>query len=201
MAGHLGWSSKAEISAEIEARRKEQASFDAEAKEILGANPELLVKIAEGLKLESIDPEDLPRVADSLGQIAGILAGVDESHQLAIRQLVEKLPKQKAAAIAQLSELMNDLTIGQITAVTNEVRRRVALLETFTDRINDERTYEINGDESVHRLLERAMWIVDERYWLDALQSPAPHRGDRGDGKGGQEIREAASGFRLRCRG
>jgi RecB family endonuclease NucS len=61
---------------------------------------------------------------------------------------------------------MNDLTIGQITAVTNEVRRRVALLETFTDRINDDRTYEISGEESVHRLLERAMWIVDERYWL-----------------------------------
>ncbi len=166
LAGHLGWSSKAEIAAQIEARRKDAATFETDAAEILGTNPQLLVKIAEGLKLESIDPKDLPRVAESLGQIAGILAGVDESHQLAIRQLVEKLPKQKAAAIAQLSELMNDLTIGQITAVTNEVRRRVALLETFTDRINDERTYEISGEESVHRLLERAMWIVDERYWL-----------------------------------
>lgn len=166
LAEHLGWSSKEEISAELDARRKAQGDFDAQAAKILGANPELLVRIAEGLRLESIAKEDLPRVADSLGQIAGILAGVDESHQLAIRQLVEKLPKQKAAAIAQLSELMNDLTIGQITAVTNEVRRRIALLETFTDRINDERTYEINGEESVHRLLERAMWIVDERYWL-----------------------------------
>jgi ribosomal protein L40E len=166
LAQHLGWATKAAIAAELDARRQAAADFDSEAATLLQENPALLVKIAEGLKLESIDKEDLPRVADSLGKIARILAGVDESHQLAIRQLVEKLPKQKAAAISQLSELMNELTIGQITAVTNEVRRRVALLETFTDRINDERTYEIKGDESVHRLLERAMWIVDERYWL-----------------------------------
>jgi ribosomal protein L40E len=60
LAELLGWSSRTEIAVEIEARRKEQASFDAKAQAILGANPEMLVKIAEGLKLESIDAEERP---------------------------------------------------------------------------------------------------------------------------------------------
>lgn len=166
LADHLGWASKKKISDEIKARKEASEEFDAEAKGLLVRNPELFAEIAGGLKLDSVSKEDLPGLVDSLGKIAKILAGVDENHQLAIRQLVEQLPKQKAAAISQLTDLMSELTLGQITAVTNEVRRRVALLETFTDRINDDRTYEITGDDSIHRLLERAMWIVDERYWL-----------------------------------
>jgi hypothetical protein len=39
-------------------------------------------------------------------------------------------------------------------------------LNLFKERVLDERTYEIRGDGSIHRLLEQAMWIVDERYWL-----------------------------------
>jgi RNA polymerase subunit RPABC4/transcription elongation factor Spt4 len=166
LAEHLGWASKEKVAAEIRSRKRVSKQLEGDAKALLKENPELLADIAQGLKLDEISQEDLPRVAESLGKIAKILAGVDESHHLAIRQLVEKLPKQKAAAIRQLTDLMNELTIGQITAVTSEVRRRVALLETFTGRINDERTYEITGDESIHRLLERAMWIVDERSWL-----------------------------------
>jgi len=34
------------------------------------------------------------------------------------------------------------------------------------ERALDDRTYEITGEGSIHRLLESAMWIIDERYWL-----------------------------------
>ncbi|MEJ7792013.1 MAG: hypothetical protein WKF65_08600 [Gaiellaceae bacterium] len=47
--------------------------------------------------------------------------------------------------------------------MTNEVTRRVGLLTLFREQVLDERTYEITGDKSIHRLLGRAMWIVDER--------------------------------------
>src|SRR5690606_19979447 len=66
----------------------------------------------------------------------------------------------------QLGDLMESLTLGQISAVATEVQRRVGLLETFSERARDEKTYEISGAGSIHRLLEQAMWIVDERYWL-----------------------------------
>jgi hypothetical protein len=38
--------------------------------------------------------------------------------------------------------------------------------QALRERVLDDRTYEITGDGSIHRLLEQAMWIVDERYWL-----------------------------------
>jgi len=80
--------------------------------------------------------------------------------------LVKQLPAQGEKAIEQLTDLMEELTVGQIAAVTGEVARRVGLLKLFNERVLDDRTYEITGEGSIHRLLERAMWIVDERYWL-----------------------------------
>src|SRR5205807_1863770 len=65
-----------------------------------------------------------------------------------------------------LSDMMEQLTLRQITAVAAEVQRRMELLALFKKRMVDDRTYEIRGDGSIHRLLEKAMWIVDERYWL-----------------------------------
>jgi hypothetical protein len=64
------------------------------------------------------------------------------------------------------SIILITLTLRQITAVTNEVNRRVGLIKTFKERVMDDRTYEIRDAGSIHRLLEQAMWIVDERYWL-----------------------------------
>lgn len=79
---------------------------------------------------------------------------------------MKKLPEQGATALNQLSDLMEELTVGQIAAVTTEVQRRANLLKLFKERCLDEKTYEIRGEGSIHRLLEQAMWIVDEHYWL-----------------------------------
>jgi hypothetical protein len=166
LAQHLGWASRQKITSELKSRSRDGKEFDKQARDLLARRPKLLVEIVKGLKLDKISDEDLPRVGESVIEIAEILAEVDDSHRHAIGQLVQRLPKQKESAIRQLTDLMDELTVGQIAAVATEVRRRVGLLETFTDRINDDRTYEISGDGSIHRLLERAMWIVDERYWL-----------------------------------
>lgn len=46
------------------------------------------------------------------------------------------------------------------------MRSRIETIELFEKQVNDDRTYEIIGDNSIHRILEWAMWLVDERYWL-----------------------------------
>lgn len=166
LAEHLGWKTKQAVRKEIKAQQEKRDSLGAEARALVERDPRLLKEIVQGLRLERIDEEDLPKLGQALGDIARILIGVDESHRLAIRQLVERLPDEGESAIRQLSELMDELTIGQIAAVTSEVQRRVGLLDLFSERVLDERTYELTGDNSIHRLLERAMWIVDERYWL-----------------------------------
>lgn len=65
-----------------------------------------------------------------------------------------------------MSELLKTWSLKQITSISNQVIERVRTLELFKDRVLDDRTYEIRGDDSIHRILERAMWIIDERYWL-----------------------------------
>ena len=126
----------------------------------------ILSKILEGIDFMKVDAEDLPEVARQVGALAEVLVGAERGMRLAIEGVVKKLPKQGKKATESLSDLMDQPTLRQITAVTAEVQRRLETLSVFRNRILDERTYEIRGDNSIHRLLEGAMWIVDERYWL-----------------------------------
>lgn len=166
LAPYLGWKTTQAVKKEIAAQQQKAAALDREARELAERDPRLIAEILRGLKLDKIAEDDLPKLGETIGEVAQILLGVDESHRHAIQQLVKKLPAQGELAIRQLAQLMEELTIGQITAVASEVRRRVGLLNLFKERVLDERTYEITGDGSIHRLLEKAMWIVDERYWL-----------------------------------
>jgi hypothetical protein len=36
----------------------------------------------------------------------------------------------------------------------------------FEKLVLDDKTYELKGDRSIHRVLAGAMWLVDERNWL-----------------------------------
>jgi len=166
LARFLGWKTTAAVEQELSARNEATVEIDGTIRDLAAKNPRLLAEIVKGIRPEHISDEDIPQLGEALGEIAQILLNVDESHRQAIRQLVKKLPKQRELALRQLSELMEELTVGQITAVTSEVKRRIGLLLLFKEQVLDERTYEIRGEKSIHRLLERAMWIVDERYWL-----------------------------------
>lgn len=162
----LGWRTTQAIRKTIKEKQAESKETDALLQELAASNPRIIAQLVKGLESTKISDEDVGQLGESIAEIAEILVAADETHRLAIREIVKKLPGQGKTALHQLSDLMEDLTLGQITAVTSEVKRRAGLLELFRDRVLDERTYEITGDGSIHRLLEQAMWIVDERYWL-----------------------------------
>jgi len=166
LASFLGWNTPEEVAEQLEAARKKSQRTAANVDGVVGGNPGVVVELLKKVKFDAVAQEDLPQLGAAIADIAEILVGIDESHRSAIQQIVKKLPAEPELAIRQLSALMEELTITQITAVTSEVQRRVGLLKVFRDRVLDERTYEIRGDGSIHRLLEQAMWIVDERYWL-----------------------------------
>lgn len=154
LAPYLGWKTTQAVKKEIAAQQQKATALDREARELAERDPRLIAEILRGLKLDKIAEDDLPKLGETIGEVAQILLGVDESHRHAIQQLVKKLPAQGELAIRQLAQLMEELTIGQITAVASEVRRRVGLLNLFKERALDERTYEITGDGSIHRLLD-----------------------------------------------
>jgi hypothetical protein len=166
LAPFLGWRSAEEIAQDAAGRDQEKKRLGKDLSAAAKANPALIPEILKNLRLDDVDDEDLPQLGKSIADIAQILIGIDDNHRRAIQQLIKKLPDQGAKAIDQLTELMEELTIGQIAVVTSEVQRRVGFLKLFRERVLDDRTYEITGDNSIHRLLEQAMWIVDDRYWL-----------------------------------
>src|SRR5439155_17743234 len=129
-------------------------------------DPAILARILEGIDFKRVSAEDLPEVSRQVGAVAEALIAAERGMRLAIEAVVKKLPKQGKKATEALADLMDQLTLRQITAVTAEVQRRLETLTLFKSRILDDRTYEIRGANSIHRLLENAMWLIDERYWL-----------------------------------
>lgn len=166
LAPFLKWKTKKQVAKTIATIKTSEAGSTKSAASALSQHPELLAQIVAGIDPTKISDEDVPELAKALAGVAAVFTSIDETLRTSIAMLVKELPKEGSKAISQLGELMGTLTLGQISAVASEVQRRVGLLETFSDRVLDESTYEIRGDNSIHRLLEQAMWIVDERYWL-----------------------------------
>lgn len=150
----------------IEGTETSEQRQDKALRDVADTDPLKLVRLLKGIRLDKVTDNDLPQIADALSEIAEVLVGADEGLRRAIRQLVAQLPKQGEKAVRQLSDLMGSLTLTQIASITSEVKRRIGLLELLKERALDDRTYEITGEGSIHRLLESAMWIIDERYWL-----------------------------------
>lgn len=89
-----------------------------------------------------------------------------ERFKTAFKEVVGKIAKQETRGMHELSDLMEKWNLFQITSLTNILKNRLDTIETFEKLIHDEKTFEINTDNSIHRILEKNMWLIDENYWL-----------------------------------
>jgi ribosomal protein L40E len=166
LSPYLKWSTKADLARTLKERSGGEKALDRQLRRLSGDDPTIIEKILKGIDFKKLSPEDFPEVARQVSSVAQVLVGADRQMRLAIEEIVKRLPAQGKKATEGLTELMEQLTLRQITAVSAEVQRRMELLALFKKRMLDDRTYEIRGENSIHRLLENAMWIVDERWWL-----------------------------------
>ncbi len=157
----LGWKTKKEILSILEKEK-----YKENAKTLSENHPEFVNEIINNIDFSSADEKDILRISDAIGSLLKALQNADDSFVNATKKLIEQLPKQGKRAIEDLTELLRQWTLRQITAISSEVKYRLDTIGIFSKAIMDDKTYEIRGDGSVHRILENAMWIVDERYWL-----------------------------------
>jgi hypothetical protein len=108
------------------------------------------------------DPDQAARADETIGAETTL----DRRLVPAYRRLMKRLPNESAKALEELEHLLRSWSLHQITRVTAEIRRRLDLIALFEELVLDEKTYELKGERSIHRTLESAMWIIDERYWL-----------------------------------
>lgn len=188
----IGWQTKESINQILGNAIKTISSDKSSIKTINREFAKIIKGIIKRLDFKKIDEKNHKYIMEILGSIAQVITKSDEAFQVSFKNIIKQLPKQEKIALDQLDDLLRDWTLKQITGVTQIVRERLNEILRFESAADKDKTYEIKGDNSIHRILERAMWIVDERYWL--LHSNETLRKIVGD----QIVKEYKNNERLR---
>jgi RecB family endonuclease NucS len=125
-------------------------------------HPEVIEQFL-ALKVEHLDYNYIFSLFETIGKT--IIRGNDRI-KFAFKEVREKIANEDAKGMQELSDLMDKYNLLQIASVTNLVKQRIEIMNTIEKLIHDENTYEIRTDQSIHRVLEKNMWIVDEQYWI-----------------------------------
>lgn len=161
----LGWRKKGDIIEGIKAEVKEDKKNKREVKAIINDNPqfsnEFIKTIAQNIKVA-----DHERIQEFAKYIFELGSTYDEVYLASIKQVFDNLKNENALTVASLADLLKEWNLKQINDVSREVKRRIKEIELFVEKIQDDKTLEIKGDNSIHRILERSMWLLDEKYWI-----------------------------------
>lgn len=163
----IGWKAKASLVESIAEKKKTEGKADkGTLKTLVTQHPDFLRDAVQALDVSKLSKSDTAELVRVMQELTNAMQGLDEGFKAAFLNVVKKLPAQGKRALEELEALLNDWSLRQVTTVTQQVRSRLETIELFKERITDPKTYEIRGDNSIHRILENAMWLVDERYWL-----------------------------------
>ena len=180
----LGWQSARQLVDEIEAAnaKTDDAGMSSQDnyRKLIESHPDILKKLVGAIDPASLSGKEFDRVVEMLGDISDALTNANAGFREAFTTVVKKLPTQKQRALEDLGLLLQGWSLQVVTNVAQQVKARVETIELFEQQVQDEKTFEITGDRSIHRILERAMWMIDERYWL--MQSNNTLRKFIGDG-------------------
>jgi len=166
LAPFLNWKAKSELVASLQDSSKTEKATKKTLKALVGERPEIVRQIVEAIDTSRITDENVGEFLDVAAQLADAVGGLDKRFKDAFISVIKKLPREKRRALEDLEHLLGQWSLHQITTVAQQVRARLNTIELFRKQILDDRTYEITGSNSIHRILEASMWLIDERYWL-----------------------------------
>ena len=178
----LGWKTTGELIKAIRDRRTKDGTTGNEIWELVEAHPDILKKLVGAIDPQKISSKEFENVVETFGEISDAFTNVNAGFREAFLGVVKKLPKQRQRALEDLRLLLEGWSLQVVTNVAQQVKARLDTIDLFEAQIQDEKTFEIIGDKSIHRILECAMWLIDERYWL--LQSNKTLRKFIGDEMG-----------------
>ena len=167
----LGWKTTGELVESIKSKTKagKRSAAGDDYRKLMESHPDFLKKLVGAIDPEKLSSREFDSVVETFGDISDALTNANAGFREAFLGVVKKLPKQKQRALEDLELLLEGWSLQVVTNVAQQVKARMDTITLFEEQIQDEKTFEITGDNSIHRILERAMWLIDERYWL--LQS------------------------------
>ena len=128
------------------------------------AHPDFLKRLVSTINPQKISGKEFESVVEIVSEISDALTNVNAGFREAFIGVVKKLPKQKQRALEDLDLLLKGWFLQVVTNVAQQVKSRLDTIALFEAPIENKKTFELAGDNSIHRILERAMWLIDERY-------------------------------------
>lgn len=175
----LGWKTKQQLIQQVQEKQKAGRRTKQDLRQLVSEYPDFLKQVVASIDAAKLGKQDMDSLVAVMGQLADAASNANAGFRQAFLSVVRKLPEQGQRALEDLELLLQGWSLQQVTSIAQQVQSRIETIELFKKQIKDPRTYEIRGDNSIHRILERAMWLIDERYWL--LQSNATLRTFIGD--------------------
>ncbi len=109
---------------------------------------------------------DIKYLSDLLDILGENIVSSNERLRVAFKEVMQKISKEDAKGMQDLADLMKHWNLFQIASISSLVKSRLETIQTFEQMIHDENTYEIDTPDSIHRVLEKSMWLIDENYFL-----------------------------------
>ncbi len=168
-AKELGWEYDEKKEVKITEDKNDNVSFENkdlnvpdDVIDFIEENPDFVKKVIS-LNIKSKDKNFLYELQEIIDEA---IKNSGDRFKMAFKEVVQKIAKEDTRGLNDLSDLMEKWNLYQITSITNILKNRLDTINTFEELIHDEKTFEINTDKSIHRILEKNMWIIDENYWI-----------------------------------
>jgi len=163
----LEWTSKEEMLDEI----KTSESIDElniKAKKLIRQHPELVNVLLDKLDVNSFD-KDIGYLSRLIQVLDDKLENASNKMKNNLIDIVESLGPKDQIGLEELKNILDKWTLYQATSVTTLIQNRINTIDIFDEMIQNDNTFELKGDESIHRFLEKNLWLLDDKYWM--LQS------------------------------
>lgn len=156
----LGW-----VPSPVAQKRMKQTVATEDLVELSKQHPDRFAKLIQSLKVH-IDMPEGEENEELYAAIADLISQFDRASIGRVTRIVKAMKDEGTANVEALDEVLSDWSLSQATSVLRETRRRLAMIELLRESLNNEKTFEIRGDNSIHSILEQDLWLLDESYWM-----------------------------------
>ena len=172
-ANELQWETEGDVEIDVEEVKSGEEIKDITSKsnnelpdeiiDFINDNPKIINNLIKFCSTQG----DIKYLSDLLEILGDNIVSSNERLRVAFKEVIQKISKEDTKGLEELSDLMKQWNLFQIASISGLVKSRLETIHTFEQMIHDENTYEIDDtDNSIHRVLEKSMWLIDENYFL-----------------------------------
>lgn len=176
LGGQLNWKDLPSVLEEFKKQVIPESGVSRETLRLVNEYPDAANEILKGFDVlyhGHINVEDFPTVRKVIRTAMMILANQTKQMTESKIELFKQLERETSPeGIKRLTRLLDEYDLPQLTSVANIIMDRLEKIKYLKATIQNESAYEFKGKDSVHNQLVRALWMIDDSYWLLTSNQP-----------------------------